>query len=410
MLKYKIIFYLIILNLIFSFQNLGAGTGRIYGKVKTTNNETFEGWIRWDKHETFWDDYLDATKKYFIESDWDEKILLKVYGPYKIYRDEKDFRTNSQVALQFGHISKIIKKSSSSALIELKDGRQLFVNSAGGDIGSGNRGIEVCDLDFGKISIDWNNFESVEFMEEKSKYRKQKNTNDVYRLYGLVKTRGEDEFKGFIMWDNDECLSTDILNGKYRGRDMEIPFANIFIIRRDSPTTSLVEMKNGTRFTLSASNDVGQGHRGIVVKDPEYGEIHIPWNDFEAIEFFERETKYLLDYNDFTGGKPLFGEVLTRDRQIFKGYICWDNDETFTSDVLDGKLKSFDANLEFGSIYSIEYHSRRAAIIELWNGNRFELSGSNDVDDRNMGIYIMKKNGAFQKLDWEAFQKVIFSR
>src|SRR5262245_44538914 len=39
-----------------------AAAGRIYGKVTTEDGEVLKGRIRWDNHETFWDDILDAVK------------------------------------------------------------------------------------------------------------------------------------------------------------------------------------------------------------------------------------------------------------------------------------------------------------------------------------------------------------
>lgn len=402
--------FFIILMLLTGSISLSAATGRIYGKVLTTEDEIFEGWIRWDKHETYWDDYLDATKKYFISTDLDDELLLKIYGPFKVYRDEKEFRTNSTIGLQFGHINRIVKKSNHSALIELKDGRQLKVTGSGTDIGNSNRGIEIDDLNFGKITINWKSFESVEFMEERKNYKKQKKNDEAYRLYGIVETRNDEIFEGYIMWDNDETLSADILNGKYRGRDMEIPFEKIKSIRRDSNVASIVELQNGTRITMTGSNDVGRGHRGIIVKDLHYGELHVPWSAFQEIELKPEVTKFLLKYHDFNGGKPLFGEVINRDGEKYKGYICWDNDETFTNDILDGKYNNYDINIEFSTIYAIEYDSRKSAIIELWNEQRFKASGSNDVDYRNKGIYIMTENGNETIINWEDFEKVVFSK
>lgn len=198
------------------------------------------------------------------------------------------------------------------------------------------------------------------------------------RLYGIVKTRANDLFEGYIYWDNDECLSTDILNGNYRRRKMEIPFSQIRRIRRDSRTTSWVEFENGKKITLSGSNDVDSGNRGVLVKDHRIGEILIPWNDFDEIELRHQVDKYLKEYDDFDGGRPLFGEVFTRDDIRRKGYICWDNDEYFSTDVLDGHLAGFDLNLEFSQIHSIEYNSRQSALVEVRNGEIIKLSGTND--------------------------------
>jgi hypothetical protein len=47
---------------LFSTSLVYAGSGRICGTIHTRDGDTFEGPIRWDKNEAFWDDILDATK------------------------------------------------------------------------------------------------------------------------------------------------------------------------------------------------------------------------------------------------------------------------------------------------------------------------------------------------------------
>jgi hypothetical protein len=42
------------------------------------------------------------------------------------------------------------------------------------------------------------------------------------------------------------------------------------------------------------------------------------------------------------------------------------------------------------------------------NGNNFRLSGSNDVNDENKGIYVTTDKGDEIELDWWDFDKVIF--
>lgn len=394
--------------LLLVYHSLYGGSGRIYGRVITTDDEIFEGWIRWDKQEAFWDDYLDGLRKEYIKTRLDKKIVLKVYGPFMVYRKKGDFRRNPRMSVQFGHVELIQKKSSNSAIITLKDGRKMMVGSYGSDIGNGNRGIEIDDLNFGKISVRWREFKQAEFMKEPSEYRKKKGDKQTYRLYGEVETWAGDLFEGYIMWDKDEALSTDILDGKYRRREMKIPFGNIRSLERDSRTSVVVELRNDKRFSMSGGNDVGKGNRGIWVKDPICGEVEINWEDFSSIKFQKNVTKFLKNYEDFDGGRPLYGEVYTKDNQRYKGYVCWDNDECFTTDVLDGKFEDYEINLEFSMIYSIQYRSRSSAIVETTDGKKMRLSGSNDVNSSNAGIYIMTKEGDETRIRWNDFEKSVF--
>ena len=43
-----------------AISSAGAG-GEIHGTVRTTDDRTFTGPIRWDRNEAFWDDTLNAS-------------------------------------------------------------------------------------------------------------------------------------------------------------------------------------------------------------------------------------------------------------------------------------------------------------------------------------------------------------
>ena len=44
------------------------------------------------------------------------------------------------------------------------------------------------------------------------------------------------------------------------------------------------------------------------------------------------------------------------------------------------------------------------------SGNRFKLTGSNDVNDENKGIFVTAEDGDEVELDWCDFDKVVFKR
>ena len=102
------------------------------------------------------------------------------------------------------------------------------------------------------------------------------------------------------------------------------------------------------------------------------------------------------------------GTVYTEDGDEYKGEICWDDDEEYTWEMLNGEYRDHDFDIEFGLIAEIERESRGSSSVTLKDGRTFRLSGSNDVDDDNKGIIITESNGEEVFVDWYDFEKVVF--
>ena len=78
--------------------------------------------------------------------------------------------------------------------------------------------------------------------------------------------------------------------------------------------------------------------------------------------------------------------------------------------MLDGQFQGMELDVEFGFIAVIARESARAAKVTLRNGRTLVLRGSNDVDRSNRGILIEQESGETVLVNWEAFDRVEFSR
>jgi len=240
-------------------------SGRIYGKVYTQDDEIYEGRIRWDDHETFWDDILDATKSGSSRGERPSQQVerrIEILGIKISWTEDQEADGHRRFGIRLGRLRSIKRRSRNSAVLELKDGSRIRVSSSGTDIGSANRGIVVDDQDVGRVTIDWADFEKVVFSPEPMHEAKDE---DDWRLYGTLTTWDGRDFQGFIMWDNDESLSSDILDGESRGEEMEIPFSKIRAIERKSSSSAMVELTSGKKLRLRDSNDVNDENKGIFV-------------------------------------------------------------------------------------------------------------------------------------------------
>ncbi len=226
------------------------------------------------------------------------------------------------------------------------------------------------------------------------------------RLYGTVEDRFGNRYTGYISWDLDEILTTDILDGEEDGRDREIPFERIAAIE---PTWdgSLVTFIDGEEMELSGSNDVDDDNRGIQISDPGLGQVEVEWDEFASIRFHDPDSD--TGYDDFDGGHRLWGTVVTDSGDELTGWIRWDADEDYSWELLDGQWRDVVFDIEFGKIAVIERASSRSAEVTLLDGRTFELEDSNDVDSDNKGIFIQfDDTGEWVMVTWDDFREVRF--
>jgi hypothetical protein len=392
--------------LVFLFNpHLNAQPGRICGTVYTRDGETFEGPIRWDRNEAFWDDIMDATKRRdgrYVEGRRREKHI-NILG-IRISWDEGWEESKASSGIQFGYIKTLHRRSRDRAILELKNGEEFTFYGSGTDVGSGVREIIIDDPREGEVELDWDDLDMVEFRECEPDQIIEPET----RLYGELETRRGDKFKGFICWDVDELFYSDILDGEERHRNRKIPFGKIEAIERRSSSSAWVYLRNGDKMRLSGTNDVDSGNRGIVVADPDFGRVTVEWDDFDRLEFLDGGEKYLKRYDEFEDPEPLYGVVYDEDGDSYEGFIQWDDDETQSWEQLDGEYRGLEVDVEFSQISQIEKISSRSCRITTRSGNTFKLSGTNDVNDDNKGIFVTTEDGEEIELDWYDFDKVIF--
>ena len=382
--------------------------GRIYGRVTTDDGEVFEGLIRWDRNEASWVDILNGSKVRYANRGQhvtrSSGKRIEIFGVTVYEGDDNSLGTRTS-GIRFGHVRRLEPKNNNSAILTLQSGQEVEFRNGSTDIGSDVRGIIVEDAERGEVELKWRDIEVIDFLQAPP----DAVSNYGYRLFGTLVTRGGFEFEGFICWDVDEVLSTDVLDGNdENGRRRKIRFGNIESIQRNSSSSAMVVLKNGEEVILRGTNDVNDSNSGILVLDLSMGQVEVDWSDFEEVIFSAPE--YVPSYQDFEYDGPLFGTVYTRDGEAFEGVIVWDNDEAQAWELLDGEMDDLQFDLEFGKIRSIERVSSRGAEVTLFDGRAFDLRGSNDVDDDNDGIYIIDADDNEVRISWREFERVVFSK
>jgi len=254
-------------------------------------------------------------------------------------------------------------------------------------------------------------------------------------LYGTVETDSGNRYSGLLRWGREESFWDDHFNAtkpdepatgalpegyQPRSRKVEVfglevagpwdrawatrqfvaRFGDIEEIRPLRGDRTEVRMKSGTVYRLGGgSNDVGAD---IKVRDATLGEVEIEWERIRSIRFAPTPASAR------PAGERLWTKVRTSVGD-FEGYLQWDKEEALTGDKLDGDTEDGKVSIEMGRIRAIERRSRRASTIELVDGRRFEMSGSNDVDADNRGICVEDARFGRVEIPWDVFERAEIS-
>lgn len=390
---------------------------RLYGRVVTAGGRVYEGFLRWDKNEGRWADVLNGSKRLPWENARDAERLddrwerdrerrVEVLGLTISWDEEGDeYPSTATSGIRFGHVRSLALMDDDRALLTLRSGEELELSGGSTDVGSGFRGLVVDDPRRGEVELRWRDLDVVEFMAAPA----DAGAPSAGTLYGTLRTRDGLEFTGYVAWDVDEILASDLLDGEERGRDRKIPFGDIAAIERAGSSGARVMMRDGEEVLLRGSNDVDEGNRGISVSDPGLGQVTVSWEDFEEVMFHEPMGRG-ASHDDFDGGHPLYGMVETEDGERLEGYLRWDNDEAWSWEILDGRLGDVDLDVELGLVASVRRLGGWGAEVTLRDGRAFELDGSNDVDRGNKGIFVTFDDGETALVRWEEMREVTFWR
>ena len=389
--------------------------GYIYGEITVKNGDTYQGPIRWGKEEAFWHDMFNSTKD---DNEYADLIPDKDLRELKERRDDDEggfgnfirelfgrsrgysnVTTTHQFVCRFGDIKSMKMWGSDTVLLTFKNGDKTEVTGGSNDI---DTKIQIIDQKAGKRTLEWENIRKIEFMP----VPRALDQTFGEPLYGTVKT-DSGNFKGFIQWDHEECLSTDELDGDYKNRDMSIRFGEIKAIEKQR-RGSLVTLYSGKDYYLTGSNDVNDDNRGIIINDLQVGKVLVDWDEFIGVEFEKTPGTTIPGYNDFIESKTLSGTVETKDGKTFSGRMVYDIDEALDFELISGEHENIQYNLPIRNIAVIEPLRRCCSRITLKNGQSLELEDSRDVDKDNAGLLVWEEDEPVY-VPWRKVEKIKFN-
>ncbi|WP_372754056.1 hypothetical protein [Labilibaculum sp.] len=225
----------------------------IYGKLTTTKGE-FTGFIQWDHDERLLGDKLDGRGR------------------------------DGELSVPFTKIKSIEKTENGSRVTLLSD--RNFELTGENDVNQYNRGIVVSIPNVGRIDFPWSHFLSLEIdpcpansIDCLSEF------GESSRLKGIVHTKEGASFQGIIVYDLDQAMDSELLNGLNDELEFFLPFRNVRSIKPIAHNYCLVELRNELNLYLGDKSDVSNKNAGIIVFVKE-GEYHVfNWSDIDRIEF-----------------------------------------------------------------------------------------------------------------------------
>lgn len=263
------------------------------------------------------------------------------------------------------------------------------------------------------------------------------------RIYGKITTVDGDTYEGLIRWDKNEASWVDLLNGtkdlddrnadkssqsprrktkkvQVFGLDVAqwdfdengwpgqaesgIRFGHIKSIEARGDDEARVTLKSGETVLLTGgSTDIGTNMRELIIEDNSEGETELSWEDVDRVDFMPAKAGL-----ESSLGERLYGTLTTRRGDTYTGFIAWDVDEVFSSDLLEGESKDRNRKVKFEKIASIERYSSSGSTVHLKGGEEIILKGSNDVDESNNGIIVADPAFGQVTIDWDQFESVEF--
>jgi len=357
--------------------------GEIHGTVETVAGALHTGTIAWPDGSRFWDETFDCGRPVAgITPAAEERggFRFSLFGVRLFHDDDSGGGGGgfNIFTVPFGEIRSIEPLGHAEAAIELRNGETILGRAIGRDLGLRVRRV-VVEGPSGPVEVPWHEVRRVRFAAGPARRRPSE------RLWGTATTRAG-KFTGFVRWDRDESVLGDELDGQAEGRDWSVPFRDIAAIAPDGSKAARVTLRSGREIVLTGTNDVNEDFRGLKIRTPGDGAVTIGWAALVRLDLAPAPES--PGYDRYDGGRALRGTARTVDGTARSGRIAWDRGESYTFETLDGEADGIDRAIPFGSIASIRPVPGGRSEVRLRDGRVLTLGGSNDVDERNRGIWV----------------------
>lgn len=390
------------------------GADLIHATVSWPDGTQRTGYLRWDREEATWDDLFHSG---YRENPWTEFIDHEAVAKerrdqfyashglikrlvYALNEDDDQGVGWRMLLIRFGDIRSIEIHDGEDDFIVTADGRRHqiggYANDDGSDLWLYEKGQEP-------LEIEWNDLTSIEFSAAPAGHEPF-----ARRLHGTVETT-EGDFTGPIMWDKSECLDIDSLDGENDEGDISLSMGEILSIRKIDNRSVRIELKNGTGFDMSGSNDVNSDNRGIWILTQDLGWVDVPWKRFIQATFSDPRGQG-TPRSGFGNNTPLRGTIQLTDGSSRQGRLVYDLDEGYSWDLFNGNLRQVGYDIPFPLIAKLEPLGENTCRVHLRSGRVLELGENQDTGDKNGGMLVFSADETRAEfVSWTRIREVIFT-
>lgn len=184
---------------------------------------------------------------------------------------------------------------------------------------------------------------------------------------------------------------------RHSRRNFSARFGDLKRIEVHSRRWSTMVLKDGTEIDVGGSADLG---RQVMVTDAEGKTTKVDWMRILRIRLMPADADFPVRL------RRMFGRVETASGSL-EGFIQWDDQESIESDLIEGDGPSgAERALPMGEIAAIEKVDNAGSRFILTNGEEVVLTGSNDVDEDNRGIWVDSPQWGRISVDWRSFERL----
>lgn len=389
------------------------GDGFIYGTLTTDQGEQHTGFLRWDSEEAYWDDlfhsrqthaqffdhidlkvlYEERKRKYFAEHGLFDRLAWTLSN-----RDDQD-RPTRLFTVRFGDMTAIdVDQDEETITVTMTDGREVGVWGYANDVSSD---ILVYAGTDEPVIVEWDDLIRIDFAQappEAVPYAR--------RIHAAVKTRGGEDLAGYLMWDESECTTTDVIDAD----EGDVLLGDIRRMVRRDEGGSEATMTDGEVRILTGTNDVDRGHRGVFVEIPAAGRVAVDWKDFDEASF-RTDRGSGPGRDTYPAIRELQGTVTDSEGARHTGRVVHDLDEAWTCDILDGRHEKWTWEIPFGNVAAITKTGEEDGIrVTLRDGRALDLEGFQDTGQTHAGYLVFPAGGGDPvHVPWSRFQSVEFT-
>jgi len=172
--------------------------------------------------------------------------------------------------------------------VALNSGRE-FALWGESDVDERNRGIIVNMPSVGQVIVAWKDFREFRSVPmNQINLLKYDDFMNPRRLFGTVETKRGEVLEGVLVYDLDEAMDFELLDGENGNVTYRIPFKYIQTIEPKNHKYTWLKLRNGGELVLGGDRDVTFGNSGILVFGGGDKVKYVAWRDVKRISLWTK--------------------------------------------------------------------------------------------------------------------------